>query len=269
MRNHARRGVRDCQQMHRSKQAPCHTRIEPLVAMQRTRSWVGHACGSTRQGRRSRALRRFPRRRPARWFQPSFDRKAGNADARTTKLSSPLSGPGRPTSNAGRSGLAMHSPVSPPHRRREERANPSQSFGNPATSTRYTHSAFHRTWVAARCRAGIEGVSLYEGTKHSFRATTWGASWTNGIAKEAAASSASRIEGPITGSRETGSKSSDYLRFCFGRVVRRRPRAGMCAALPRAGFARDRGLGSTGSKSIRRCSMSTSTTRTRSGAASW
>jgi len=41
-------------------------------------------------------------------------------------------------------------------------------FMNPATQTRWTHSAFRRTWVAACQGAGVEGVSLYEGTKHSF-----------------------------------------------------------------------------------------------------
>jgi integrase len=41
-------------------------------------------------------------------------------------------------------------------------------FINPATGTRYTHSAFRRTWERACVRAGVPRVSLYEGTKHSF-----------------------------------------------------------------------------------------------------
>jgi len=36
--------------------------MKPLITMQRTRIWVGHPCGRTRQGRRRRALRRLLRR---------------------------------------------------------------------------------------------------------------------------------------------------------------------------------------------------------------
>ncbi len=41
-------------------------------------------------------------------------------------------------------------------------------FINPATGTRYTHSAFRRTWERACERAEVPKLSLYEGTKHSF-----------------------------------------------------------------------------------------------------
>jgi hypothetical protein len=41
-------------------------------------------------------------------------------------------------------------------------------FINPRTGTRWTHSAFHRSWERACDHAGVPRISLYEGTKHSF-----------------------------------------------------------------------------------------------------
>jgi integrase len=54
------------------------------------------------------------------------------------------------------------------HVDRRDRLRGRPLFINPATGTRYTHSAFRRTWGGACQRAGVPGVCLYEGTKHSF-----------------------------------------------------------------------------------------------------
>jgi len=41
-------------------------------------------------------------------------------------------------------------------------------FINPATGTRYTHSAFRRTWKRACEHADVSKISIYQGTKHGF-----------------------------------------------------------------------------------------------------
>jgi integrase len=47
-------------------------------------------------------------------------------------------------------------------------APPRTAVLNPGTGERWTPSSIRRTWEAA-CRAvGIEGISVYEGCKHSF-----------------------------------------------------------------------------------------------------
>jgi integrase len=50
----------------------------------------------------------------------------------------------------------------------EDRLCRAPLFANPSTGKRWTPSSIRRTWEAA-CRAvGIEGISVYEGCKHSF-----------------------------------------------------------------------------------------------------
>ena len=54
------------------------------------------------------------------------------------------------------------------HVERRGRLTGKPLFVNPATGTPWGHSALRRTWAAARSRVGVDGVCLYEGTKHSY-----------------------------------------------------------------------------------------------------
>jgi integrase len=51
---------------------------------------------------------------------------------------------------------------------REHPAHGDALFVNPRTGKRWSHWALRERWVGAAERAGLPGVGLYEGTKHSF-----------------------------------------------------------------------------------------------------